>query len=152
NDVAHGTDDSAILELFPLLTSHQARRGLLVVELLIQQISGAIGGSMQRVAPGATEMVGQFVGGDGKKVSLKFTAIIEMGEAIEEADEGFLNDVFARGPIVEAPFDEGQKPSLITRDEVFPSSRVSLADLLDEQPVAFGCHRPCRSSTGTSPL
>src|SRR5947209_8539990 len=88
----------------------------------------------------APQVVCQFMGGNREQVCLKLTSIIEMGQTVEETDEGLLHDIFTRGPIVQAPLDKGQQPTLIARNQVLPGARITLADLLDQQPVGFGSH------------
>src|SRR5205823_12863109 len=63
-----------------------------------------------------------------------------VGQAGEEADEGFLNDVLAHVAVVEPVADERQQPPLEARDELFPRGGVAGADALDQQAVAFGGH------------
>src|SRR5205085_985136 len=110
------------------------------VELLMQQVAGALGHRLERMPAGAAEVIGELVRGDREKIGLQLTAVVEVGQAVEEADERLLHDVLARGTVTDAALDKGQQPPLVTSDQPLPGARVALADLLHKQTVAVGRH------------
>src|SRR4030088_2874002 len=87
------------------------------------------------------QMIGQLVRGDREQVRLQFTLVVEIGQAVEKADESLLNDVFTGGPIAQAPFDEGQQPALVARDQMLPRLGIALANPLNQQAITIGRHR-----------
>src|SRR5437762_1908943 len=95
---------------------------------------------------GAAQVVGELVRGDGEEVGLQLARFVEVGDAVEEADEGFLHDVFAGRAVAEATFDEGEEPAFIAGNQRLPGAAVAVADLLHQQAVALGAHRTRRSS------
>ena len=94
----------------------------------------------------AAQLVGQLVGGDGEQVGLQLAAVVEVGQAVEEADEGFLHHVLAGPAVAQAALDEGQQPPFVTGDERLPGAGIALADLLDQQAVAVRGHIKVLSS------
>src|SRR5690349_18951972 len=88
----------------------------------------------------AAEVIGQFVGGDGEKIGLQLAAVVEVGQAVEEADERFLHHIFTGVAVTDAALDESQQPALIARDQRLPGAGIAGADLLNQQTVAFGGH------------
>ncbi len=71
---------------------------------------------------------------------MQFAAIVEVGQAGQEADEGFLYHVFAERVIVEPLAGEGEQPTFIAGNELFPRLGLAIADALNQQAVAFGGH------------
>src|SRR5262249_41347442 len=55
-------------------------------------------------------------------------------------DEGFLNDVFGGGPILNAPAHERQEPPFVASDELVPGARIAVANLLHNQTIGFRRH------------
>src|SRR5579884_2209156 len=88
----------------------------------------------------AAEVIGQLVRGDGEKIGLQFAAVVEVGQAVEEADEGFLHHVFTGVAVTDAALDESQQPALVARDQRLPGAGIAAADLLNQQTVALGGH------------
>jgi ABC-type transport system involved in multi-copper enzyme maturation permease subunit/uncharacterized membrane protein YqaE (UPF0057 family) len=131
--------DGGALQRAPLVAAHQARRRRVMVQLLRQRVA-AVRGGLQRVPPLAPQVVGQLVRGDGEQIRLQLAFVVEVGQAVEEADEGFLHHVLAGGAVAQPAVHEGQKPALVAADKRFPGARVALADFLDQQPVVVGRH------------
>src|SRR5439155_4165242 len=147
NHVAETFFDGLRFQHAPLLAAGHARRGLVMVKLLLQDIARAVGRRVQWMAARAPQMIRYLVRSNGEKISLKLTAVVEMGQAVEKADERLLDDVLARGAVAQPPLDKGEQPAFITGNERLPGTRIAQADLLDEQAVSFGRHRTCRSRT-----
>src|SRR5262249_13318362 len=114
------------------------------VELLVEQVGAALRQGPQRVPAAAAQVVGQLVGGDGEQVRLQLAAVVEVGQAVEGADERLLDHVLAGGAVAQPPLHEGQQPALVARDQGVPGAGVSLTDLLDQQAVAVGGHAGSR--------
>src|SRR5262249_47323906 len=130
--------DRLALQVAAFLTACHAARGRVLVELLVENVGGAVGNVVQRVPSDAAQVIGQLVRGDGEQVRLQLTAVVEVGQAVEKADESFLDDVVAGGAVVQAAIDEGQQAALVARDELVPGARVPLADLLDKKTISVG--------------
>src|SRR5260370_42385687 len=107
----------------------------MVIVLALQNVAGAFGGGVQRMPARAAEVVGDFVRSDGEKIGLQLAGLVEVRQAVEKPDEGFLNDILAGRPIVQPPIDESQQPALIASNQSVPSPSIALADLLHEQAV-----------------
>ena len=80
----------------------------------------------------AAQVIGEFVSGDRKEVAFERASGIVVGQAIEEADEGFLNDIFGGVAAMQAAFDEGQQAAFEARDQFVPGGFVAGANLIDE--------------------
>src|SRR5579875_302914 len=100
------------------------------------------------------EMIGQFVRGDGEEIGLQLAAIVEVRQAVEEADEGFLHHVFTGIAVADTALHKSQQPTLVARNQRLPGARIAVPDLLDQQTIAFGghccypaTHRPARIAT-----
>src|SRR5260221_3455961 len=100
---------------------------------------------------GLAQVIGEFVRGDGEQVRLQLAAFVEVRQAVEEADERLLHDVFAGAAVAETPLNIGEQAAFVAGDERLPGARVALADLLDEQAVAFRCHADPSRVTGSGP-
>ena len=87
------------------------------------------------------QLVGQLVRSDGEEKGLQLALVIKVGHTVEKADEGFLHNVLAGGVIVQSPIDERQQSAFIACDQVFPGVGIALADLLNQETVAFGRHQ-----------
>src|SRR5262249_39813673 len=111
---------------FALAAARLAGRRLVLVELLVQHIAGTIRNMLQRMAAAAAQMVRELVRGDREQISLQFAAVVEVRQAVEEADESLLNDILARGAIAEPAIDEGQQPPLVARDQLVPGAVVAI--------------------------
>src|SRR5260370_15722855 len=78
-----------------------------------------------RPAAFATQLIGDLVTGDRKKIRLKFAAIVEVRQAGQKSDKGLLNHVLAQVSVVQPMADECQQASLETGDELFPGLGVA---------------------------
>src|SRR5207253_8995361 len=85
-------------------------------------------------------LVGVIVSGAREAIGLQCALVVEIRQAVEEADKRFLYHVFAGGPIAQPALGKGQEPPFIAGDQLVPSSAVALANLLDEQAIAVGSH------------
>ena len=84
------------------------------------------------------EMIDDLVGGDGEEERFEGSAGIVVGEAIPEAEECFLNEVFGLGTVVDATFDEGEESALEAGDEFLPGGGILSAGAIDEPTVEIG--------------
>ena len=75
-----------------------------------------VGNVQQRVAADAAQVVRELVRGDREEIRLQLARLVEVGQAVQEADEGLLHDVLAGGPVVDAAIDERQQSPLVTRN------------------------------------
>ena len=80
-----------------------------------------------------TQEVGQLVGGDGEQIALQRLIRVVVRQAVEEADEGLLDQVLGRGPIGHPAGDEAQQPAFVARDELVPGVGLAGADARDQQ-------------------
>ena len=69
--------------------------------LLVQDVAAETGSGLRRLSAAAPQVVRQFVRRDGEQVRLQVAAIVEVRQAVEEADERFLNHILAGGPIMQ---------------------------------------------------
>jgi len=84
------------------------------------------------------EVIDDLVGGDGEEERFEGRAGIVIGEAIPEAEECLLNEVFGVGAVVDATFDEGEESAFKAGDEFLPSGGVLSAGAIDEPTVEIG--------------
>ena len=70
----------------------------------------------------AAQVIGQLVRSNGEEVRLKLPAVVEVGQAVEEADEGFLHHVFGGRAVADAALDESQKAAFVAGDEGVPGA------------------------------
>src|SRR5262245_51569588 len=133
-----------ILQLLLLLAARHARGSRVGVELLVQHVAGAVRDGPEGMSALPAQLIGQLVGGDGEQIGLQLAAVVKVGQAVEEADEGLLNDVLAGGAVPQTAFDKGQQPALVTADEMLPGAGVALTDLQHEQAIAFRGHERLR--------
>ena len=78
--------------------------------------------------------------GDREEISLSSRLLVEVRQAVQEADERFLDHVLASGPVAQSAVGKRQQPAFVAGDELLPRLRVAGADLLDQQAVAVGGH------------
>ena len=63
---------------------------------------------------------------------MQLALLVEVRQAVEEADKRLLNDILACRPIAQPALDEGKETALIARDQMFPRAGVALANLFPE--------------------
>ena len=90
----------------------------------------------------AAQVVGQLVGADREQVAFERAAAVVVRQAVQEAEERLLHDVFARAAAAEAAFDEGEQPAFVARDQIVPRIVFAAADALDRA----GSRRPAKRS------
>src|SRR5262245_31066192 len=100
------------------------------------------------MAARTAEMIGQLVRSDGKKIGLQLALFVVVGQAIEKADKGLLDNVFAGRAIAEAALDESQETAFVACDERVPGAGIALADLPNEQSIRFRCHAKSHNALG----
>src|SRR5262245_36102576 len=116
------------------MAAREARRLTLSIVRLLRHALRRFLTGLGRSAAGAAQVVRHLVRRDGEQVSLQLTALVEVGQGIEEADKRFLDDVLGGTAVADATDGKGEQSALIEVNEPLPGVRVTLADLLDEQP------------------
>ena len=112
----------------------------MMIVLVLQNVAGAFRGGVQRMPARAAEVVGDFVRSDGEKIGLQLAGLVEIRQTVEKSNKSFLDDVLAGRPIVQPSIDKRQEPAFITSNQSVPGTPIALADLLNQQAVAFGGH------------
>src|SRR5690606_5592046 len=84
-----------------------------------------------------SQMVGQFVRTDRKQVAFERPLAVEVRQAVEKAEKGFLDDVFAGRATAEAAFDKSEEPPFVPGDQVGPSCCFALTYAIDEKRVGI---------------
>ena len=80
-------------------------------------------------------MICQFVGADGEQIALQGPPAVVVREAIEEADERFLNNILRGRAITETTLDEGQETALVAGYQVVPSVGVTRSNSFNEETI-----------------
>jgi hypothetical protein len=113
-----------------------------MIVLVLQHVAGAFRGGMKRMPAGTAEMIGDFVRCDGEKIGLQLAGLVEVRQAVEKSDKSLLDNILACRPIVQPAIDKRQEPAFITSYQTVPGASIALADLLDQQSIAFIRHDP----------
>lgn len=100
--------------------------------------AGFFGLSGENRAALFAEVIDEFVGGDGEEEGFEGGAGVVIGEAVPEAEEGFLNEVFGLGMVIDAAVDEGEEPAFEAGDEFLPGVGIPVAGAIDEPAVEVG--------------
>ena len=113
--LAEGVDQRGFFQAVPLAAADDAAGAAAAVDRL-PAVAAFLGDQRQR-GPAAfvAQQVGQLVGGDGKQIALQRLIRIVVRQAVEETDEGLLDQVLGRGPIGHPAGDEAQQPAFVAR-------------------------------------
>jgi hypothetical protein len=129
--------DRVRFEPLAFMAAGDARRDFAGIELLMQDIVAAIGDVLRRMSAHFAQLIGQFVGSDGEKIGLQLARFVIVRQARQETDKRLLYDVLAGRAIAQSAIDEREQSAFVSRDEVLPGARVALANLLDQNAIAF---------------
>lgn len=120
-------------ELASFLAASDARCAEVAgVFAVAQNFVGGITAGLGGPTAGAAEIVGDFVGGDAEQVRLQAAMLVEVGQAVEKADERLLDDVLGRGAVVQLAFGKGEQSPFVKGDQLLPGPLVAAADGSDE--------------------
>src|SRR5439155_2367691 len=110
----------------PFVAARLARRPRLVaVNLVAENLVGALQPGLIGPAAEAPQLIGNLVGGNCKEIGLQFATVVEVWQAVEEADKGLLHHVLAGGPVAKAALRKGQETALVPGDELRPCLRIA---------------------------
>ena len=122
DQLAQAAGDGLAFDFHTLVGPGQARRPrLAAVDLVVQRLGRRLGAGLHRPAAHAAELIGDLVGGDREEVGLQLALLVEIRQAVQEADERLLDHVLAGGPVAEAAVGERQQPALVAGDELLPA-------------------------------
>lgn len=100
--------------------------------------AGFFGLSGENRAALFAEVIDELVGGDGEEEGFEGGAGVVIGEAVPEAEEGFLDEVFGLGMVIDAAVNEGEEPAFEAGDEFLPRVGILVAGAIDEPAVEVG--------------
>ncbi len=77
-------------------------------------------------------MIGQLVRSDGKEIPLQGPGTIVIRKAVDESDQGFLDDILSMRSIGQASPDKSEQPPFESIDELLPRIDVPAADAVHQ--------------------
>jgi hypothetical protein len=101
-----------------------------------------IGDVLQGVSAQFAEIISQFVSCNREEVGLQVPFLIVIRQTVQEANKGFLNDVFRLRTVAETTAGKCQEATFVPVDQPLPGIGITRTDFLHQKFIAFRSHRP----------